>query len=64
MEGRLKELQNEFSTGHVMLADMERKVNNLKESLLRINGAIQVLEEELAKAGENKTGKKDAPHKT
>lgn len=33
-----------------MLADLEAKAANLRETLLRISGAIQVLEEELARA--------------
>ena len=33
-----------------ILAEMDAKRSNLKESLLRISGAIQVLEEELEKA--------------
>lgn len=33
-----------------MPSDIEIKAANLSESLLRISGAIQVLEEELAKA--------------
>jgi hypothetical protein len=33
-----------------MLADMDAKRANLKETLLRISGAVQVLEEELNKA--------------
>jgi hypothetical protein len=33
-----------------MLAELEAKQANLRETLLRISGAIQVLEEELARA--------------
>jgi hypothetical protein len=33
-----------------MLADLEAQQASLKETLLRISGAIQVLEQELAKA--------------
>lgn len=47
---RIKELEAEFETGQKMLAEMEVKRSNLKESLLRISGAIQVLKEELEKA--------------
>lgn len=32
-----------------MLSEVEAKRENLRQSLLRISGAIQVLEEELAK---------------
>lgn len=49
LKQRLKELKTEFETGQKMLAELEAKRANLKESLLRISGAIQVLEEELVK---------------
>ena len=50
LEGRLKELQAEYEAGQKMLADLEAQQTNLRNTLLRISGAIQVLEEELAKA--------------
>jgi chromosome segregation ATPase len=49
LEQRLKELKDEFKSGQKMLADLEAKQANLRNSLLRISGAIQVLEEELGK---------------
>jgi chromosome segregation ATPase len=49
MEQRLKELKAEFESGQKMLADLESQQANLKNTLLRISGAIQVLEELLAK---------------
>lgn len=49
LEQRLKELKAEFESGQKMLAESEVKQANLRESLLRISGAIQVLEEELGK---------------
>ena len=52
LEQRLKELKTEFEAGQRMLAEQEAKLANLRESLLRINGAIQVLEEELSKDGQ------------
>ncbi|MCD4843356.1 MAG: hypothetical protein K8R25_02605 [Methanosarcinales archaeon] len=51
MENRLKELRIEFESGQKMLTDLEHQQANLRSSLLRISGAIQVLEEELAKEG-------------
>lgn len=45
---RLQELKAEFEAGQKMLAELEAKEANLRNSLLRISGAIQVLEEELA----------------
>lgn len=51
LENRLKELRSEFESGQKALADLEHQQANLRSSLLRISGAIQVLEEELAKEG-------------
>jgi len=50
VEKRLKELKSEFDAGQKMLADLDTKQANLRGTLLRISGAIQVLEEILAKA--------------
>jgi len=47
LEERLNRLKSEFESGQKMLADLDAKANNLRETLLRISGAIQVLEEEL-----------------
>jgi predicted nuclease with TOPRIM domain len=47
---RLQELKAEFESGQKVLAEMEAKQANMRNTLLRISGAIQVLEEELAKA--------------
>ncbi|MBE9233715.1 hypothetical protein IQ231_19085 [Cuspidothrix issatschenkoi LEGE 03284] len=49
LEIRLKELKSEFTSGQQVLTDLEAKQANVRETLLRIQGAIQVLEEELAK---------------
>lgn len=50
LEHRLGELKAEFEAGQKMIAELEARQNNLRETLLRISGAIQVLEEELRKA--------------
>jgi predicted nucleic acid-binding Zn-ribbon protein len=52
LEHRLQSLKSEFEAGQKMLADLEAKQVNLRETLLRISGAIQVLEEELNNASE------------
>lgn len=52
MEKRLKDLKAEFESGQKMLTDLEIKQANLRNTLLRISGAVQVLEEELAKTNE------------
>lgn len=48
LEQRLRELQAEFEAGQNMLTDLETQQANLKETLLRISGAMQVLQEMLA----------------
>jgi vacuolar-type H+-ATPase subunit D/Vma8 len=52
LEKRLEELRDEFESGQKMLNELETKRENLRQTLLRISGAIQVLEEELAKQTE------------
>ena len=47
---RLQELKTEYTSGQKVLAELEAKQANLQSTLLRIQGAIQVLEEELNKA--------------
>lgn len=49
LEKRLAELKSEFESGQKMLADLNIKRNELEATLLRISGAIQVLEEMLSK---------------
>jgi prefoldin subunit 5 len=49
---RLAELRAEFEAGQRMLAELEEKRERLRESLLRISGAIQVLEEMRGGEGE------------
>jgi predicted nuclease with TOPRIM domain len=50
LEARLQQLKAEFEAGQHLLAELEAKQANLRETLLRISGAIQVLQEELDKA--------------
>lgn len=49
-EKRLQELKQEFETGQARLQELVRQEQVIRETLLRISGAIQVLEEELARA--------------
>lgn len=48
IDQRLKQLKAEFEEGQKMLADLESRQANLKTTMLRISGAMQVLEELLA----------------
>jgi uncharacterized coiled-coil protein SlyX len=50
LEERLKELKTEFGNGERTLQGLEEQVATVRQTLLRISGAIQVLEEELGKA--------------
>jgi hypothetical protein len=51
LQARLKLLRKEFETGHARLRDLELQQAVLRETLFRISGAIQVLEELLAGNG-------------
>jgi uncharacterized coiled-coil protein SlyX len=48
LEQRLRDLKAEYAAGQQMLTELESRQAHLRETLLRISGAIQVLEEELA----------------
>jgi hypothetical protein len=50
LTNRLRELKAEYEAGQTKLAEVESQANSLRSTMLRISGAIQVLEEELAKA--------------
>jgi hypothetical protein len=66
IERRLEELRHEYEAGTKLLSELEAKQANIHATLTRISGAIQVLEEELAKAdqlgnGGIKVGAVDGP---
>jgi hypothetical protein len=48
LEQRVRELKAEQHKGQQMLAELEGRQAELRQTLLRISGAIQVLEEMLA----------------
>ena len=50
LERRLETLRAELVAGERALADLERKEVALRNTILRISGAVQVLEEELAES--------------
>lgn len=58
LQQRLNSLKTEYAAGQKMLADLEAQQANLRDTLLRISGAIQVLEETLS---ETDTPEADMP---
>ncbi len=48
LEKRLAQLKSEFEAGQKMLADLDTKRKEIEATMLRISGAIQVIEEMLA----------------
>lgn len=44
---RLEELKKEFNAGRARVTELEQQQTTLHQTLFRISGAIQVLEEEL-----------------
>ena len=58
LEKRLAELKAEFDSGKKVMAEYEAKQAELRDTLLRISGAIQILEEEISK--ENETDNKNS----
>ena len=57
LERRLAALRQEYESGQRALADLERKQSTLRDTLLRISGGIQVLEEELVVVKTPQNGK-------
>ena len=54
LHNRLEALKKEFETGQARLKELETEEAYIRETLLRISGAIQVLQELLAKDGTEK----------
>ncbi|MFW2438534.1 MAG: hypothetical protein ACN4GR_04100 [Arenicellales bacterium] len=50
IEARIKELQQELESGRNALAELESRTAEVRSQMLRINGAIQVLEELLSES--------------
>lgn len=57
LKERLNELKAEHEAGQKLLAELEGKKDSVKATLLRIGGAIQVLQEEIAKADQAEAGR-------
>ena len=60
LRGRLEELKKEFEAGQARLRELESEQAYVRETMLRISGAIQVLEEALAR--ETKPDEPAAPN--
>ncbi len=56
LEKRLEELRAEFEKGKATLQDLEARTVSVRETMLRLAGAIQVLQEELDRAGGSASG--------
>jgi len=50
LQKRLTELKTEYAAGEERLAALNAETTQLRDTMLRISGAIQVLEEELSKS--------------
>lgn len=50
---RLATLRHEFAEGEAQIQELDRRRAQLRDTLLRISGAIQVLEEELGPAADD-----------
>jgi predicted nuclease with TOPRIM domain len=59
LKARLEELKRELELGQAKLQELESQEMRLRETLLRISGAIQVLEEMLA--GVNSESETETP---
>lgn len=57
---RRDDLKAQYAKGQAQLAEAESRVQTLRETLLRISGAIQVIDETLAEADKPEPGD-DAP---
>jgi len=49
LEKRINELKSEFENGKKILEELEVKRNSLTQTMLRISGALQVLEDLMPK---------------
>lgn len=59
IEQRLQQLKSEFTDGQKILSALEARQTNVRETLTRISGAIQVLEELLNEVEVTQDSSKD-----
>jgi predicted nuclease with TOPRIM domain len=66
LQKRLEDLKKEFETGQARLRELETEQAYIRETMLRISGAIQVLQEALgseSKSEEDSTADTEAGEK-
>jgi hypothetical protein len=51
LEKRLAELKTEYEQGEKMLSDLDARREQVRQTLLRISGAVQILDEMLKVEG-------------
>lgn len=56
LEKRLEELRKEYEKGLNEMRELEARQNTLRQTMLRISGAIQVIEEELRRSDAHEAG--------
>jgi prefoldin subunit 5 len=61
LQQRMESLRAEYEAGQKLLAELDAKRQNLTSTLLRIEGAIQVLREILAQEGAGGGAPPEAP---
>ncbi len=64
IQTRLASLKEEFEKGQQMLAEAELRQRQLAETLLRISGAIQVLEEMVSTQSSGNGAPQEVPEET
>jgi uncharacterized coiled-coil protein SlyX len=62
IQARLEELRTEYARGRETLEDLETQVANVRATMMRISGAIQVLEELTEEAPPAVESADPAPH--
>ena len=62
LQPRLAELRRELEVGEHRLAQLDTERAQLRDTVLRISGAIQVLEELLAASTENRPNTQSSEH--
>ncbi len=59
---RLENLKKEYKDGEALKTDLSTKLQTVEQTLLRISGAIQVLEEVLEASNTNENTAPEEPH--